>query len=157
MGASNVAGLQSAPLGEVRFIFVVAPHHPLAKVTEPISDTTLREHRAIAVADSARRSNVTMGILAGQDVLTVDNMRAKIHAQLRGLGGGFLPEPMVRPYLEAGHLVERQVARPARNVRLSYQWGGPGHAAPGRALQWWLSQLQSDATRRALLENHHQF
>ena len=157
VGASNVAGLQSAPLGEVRFIFVVAPHHPLAKVPEPISDTTLREHRAIAVADSARRSNVTMGILAGQDVLTVDNMRAKIHAQLRGLGGGFLPEPMVRPYLEAGHLVERQVARPARNVRLSYQWGGPGHAAPGRALQWWLSQLQSDATRRALLENHHQF
>ena len=86
-GASNVAGLQSAPLGDLRFIFVVAPHHPLARAPEPISDATLRTHRLIAVADSALRGNVTIGILAGQDVFTVDNMRAKIQAQLRGLGG----------------------------------------------------------------------
>ena len=156
-GASNVAGLQSAPLGELRFIFVVAPHHPLAKVPEPVSDTQLRAHRLIAVADSARRSNMTLGILPGQDVFTVDNMRAKIQAQLRGLGAGFLPEPMVRPYVQAGHLVARTVARPPRNVRMCYQWGGPGSAAPGRALQWWLGQLQSQATRQALLENHHHF
>lgn len=156
-GASNVAGLQSAPLGELRFIFVVAPHHPLAKVPEPVSDTQLRAHRLIAVADSARRSNMTLGILPGQDVFTVDNMRAKIQAQLRGLGAGFLPEPMVRPYVEAGHLVARAVARPPRTVRMCYQWGGSGSAAPGRALQWWLSQLQSQATRHALLENHHHF
>ena len=156
-GASNVAGLQSAPLGELRFIFVVAPHHPLAKVPEPVSDTQLRAHRLIAVADSARRSNMTLGILPGQDVFTVDNMRAKIQAQLRGLGAGFLPEPMVRPYVQAGHLVARTVARPPRNVRMCYQWGGSGSAAPGRALQWWLSQLQSQATRHALLENHHHF
>ncbi|WP_404298944.1 LysR family transcriptional regulator [Alicycliphilus denitrificans] len=154
---ANVAGLQSAPLGKLNFIFVVAPHHPLAKLPEPLSDSVLRGHRQIAVADSARRGNVTMGILPGQDVFTVDNMRAKIHAQLRGLGAGFLPEPMVRPYVEAGHLVVRKVARPTRNVSMSYQWGGPAASAPGRALQWWLSQLQSQATRRALLENHHHF
>ena len=156
-GASNVAGLQAAPIGELRFIFVVAPHHPLARLPEPISDSQLRAHRLIAVADSARQSQVTMGILPGQDVFTVDNMRAKIQAQLRGLGAGFLPEPMVRPYVQAGHLVARAVARPPRNVRLCYQWGGPGSAAPGRALQWWLEQLQSQATRQALLENHHHF
>ncbi|MHA7600752.1 LysR family transcriptional regulator [Alicycliphilus sp. T452] len=156
-GSANVAGLQSAPLGELRFIFVVAPHHPLARAPEPIDDATLRAHRLIAVADSARRGNVTIGILAGQDVFTVDNMRAKIQAQLRGLGGGFLPEPMVRPYVEAGHLVVREVVRPARTVPMNYQWGGPGATAPGRALQWWLSQLQSPATRLALLENHHHF
>ena len=156
-GASNVAGLQAAPIGELRFIFVVAPHHPLARLPEPISDSQLRAHRLIAVADSARQSQVTMGILPGQDVFTVDNMRAKIQAQLRGLGAGFLPEPMVRPYVQAGHLVARTVARPPRNVRMCYQWGGPGSAAPGRALQWWLGQLQSQATRQALLENHPHF
>ena len=64
---------------------------------------------------------------------------------------------MVRPYVEAGHLVERKVARPARSIRMHYAWGGPGFTAPGRALQWWLSQLQSPTTRRALLENHHHF
>jgi hypothetical protein len=40
---------------------------------------------------------------------------------------------------------------------MCYQWGGSGSSVPGRALQWWLGQLQSQATRQALLENHHHF
>ena len=157
VAGTNVAGLQQEPLGDLLFIYVVAPHHPLATAPEPITDATLLEHRAVAVADSAQRGGMTMGLLGGQDVLTVDTMQAKVQVQLRGLGGGFLPEPMVRPYVEAGHLVERKVARPARSIRMHYAWGGPGFTAPGRALQWWLSQLQSPTTRRALLENHHHF
>ena len=157
VAGTNVAGLQQEPLGDLLFIYVVAPHHPLATAPEPITDATLLEHRAVAVADSAQRGGLTMGLLGGQDVLTVDTMQAKVQVQLRGLGGGFLPEPMVRPYVEAGHLVERKVARPARSIRMHYAWGGPGFTAPGRALQWWLSQLQSPTTRRALLENHHHF
>lgn len=155
--AGNIAGLQQAPLGDVLFQFVVAPHHPLASAPEPLNDAMLREHRVIAVADSAQRGGVTMGILGGQDVLTVDTMQAKVRAQLRGLGGGFLPESMVRPYIDAGRLVARQVARPGRSVRVHYAWGGPGFSSPGRALQWWLTQLQSATTRSALLENHHHF
>ncbi|HCE29420.1 MAG TPA: LysR family transcriptional regulator [Comamonadaceae bacterium] len=157
VAGTNVAGLQQELLGDLLFIYVVAPHHPLATAPEPITDATLLEHRAVAVADSAQRGGLTMGLLGGQDVLTVDTMQAKVQVQLRGLGGGFLPEPMVRPYVEAGHLVERKVARPARSIRMHYAWGGPGFTAPGRALQWWLSQLQSPTTRRALLENHHHF
>lgn len=155
--ASDVAGLQQAPLGDLLFIYVVAPHHPLASMPEPITDAVMLRHRAVAVADSAQRGGMTMGLLGGQDVLTVDTMQAKVQVQLRGLGGGFLPEPMVRPYLEAGRLVAKHVARPERQLRLHYAWGGPGFTAPGRALQWWLQQLQSPATRKALLENHHHF
>ncbi len=155
--STSVPGLQQAPLGDLLFIYVVAPHHPLARAPEPITDATLLEHRAVAVADSAQRDGMTMGLLGGQDVLTVDTMQAKVQVQLRGLGGGFLPEPMVRPYVEAGHLVQRKVARPERSIRTHYAWGGPGFTVPGQALQWWLNQLQSTATRRALLENHHHF
>ena len=155
--ASDVAGLQQAPLGDLLFIYVVAPHHPLASMPEPITDAVMLRHRAVAVADSAQRGGMTMGLLGGQDVLTVDTMQAKVQVQLRGLGGGFLPEPMVRPYLEAGRLVAKRVARPERQLRLHYAWGGPGFTAPGRALQWWLQQLQSPTTRKALLENHHHF
>ena len=155
--ASDVAGLQQAPLGNLLFIYVVAPHHPLASMPEPITDAVMLRHRAVAVADSAQRGGMTMGLLGGQDVLTVDTMQAKVQVQLRGLGGGFLPEPMVRPYLEAGRLVAKRVARPERRLRLHYAWGGPGFTAPGRALQWWLQQLQSPTTRKALLENHHHF
>ncbi|SFD66420.1 LysR family transcriptional regulator [Paracidovorax konjaci] len=157
VNASNAAGLQGAVMGDLLFLFTVAPHHPLATAPEPLTDTVLRQHRAIAVADSAQRGGVTMGLLGGQDVLTVDSMQTKLQAQLRGLGAGFLPEPMVRPYVDAGRLVVREVARPARRVRLHYAWGGAGHAPPGRALQWWLQQLESPATRAALLENHHPF
>jgi len=154
---SNVAGLQQDVLGDTSFIFAVAPHHPLATAPEPIADATLLLHRAIAVADSAQGSGITMGLLGGQDVLTVGSMQAKLQAQLRGLGCGSLPEPMARPYIEAGRLVPRQLARPTQRIRMHYAWNGTLQAQGGRALQWWLAQLRSPATRAALLANHHHF
>jgi len=149
----NAAGVQTATLGELDMVFAVAPHHPLAKAREPIGDEVRQKHRAIAVADSVRRGPAaTYGLLAGQDVLTVPTMRAKLDAQLRGLGGGFVPEPMARPYIERGALVVKKVQRSARISTLSYSWRV--NSAPGRALQWWLAQLESPATRRALLQRH---
>ena len=94
-------------------------------------------------------------LLPGQDVFTVSSMRAKLDAQLRGLGGGFLPEPLARPYLESGRLVRRETQRAGRRaVRMSYAWRNVGTLGPGRALQWWLAQLESVTTRAALLERH---
>ena len=140
------------PLGEMGFVFAVAPHHPLAKVAEPIADATLRRHRAIAVADSVQRGlGQTIGLLGGQEVFTVASMPAKLEAQLRGMGCGFLPEPLVRPYAEAGHLVVRQTERGQRLVRLHYAWRLRDGQQKGRALQWWLQQMESPATRAALL------
>jgi DNA-binding transcriptional LysR family regulator len=147
------AGIQSSVLGEVSFVYAVAPHHPLAAVKGVLKDDLLQKHRAIAVADSVQRGTaITRGLLAGQDVLTVPTMRAKLDAQLRGLGGGFVPEPMARPYLESGRLVVKDVQRSSRLVRLTYAWRSSDSA--GRALQWWLGQLESPKTRRALLEQH---
>jgi DNA-binding transcriptional LysR family regulator len=111
----------------------------------------------VAVSDSAqqRGNALTYGLLAGQDALTVSSMRAKLDAQLRGLGGGFLPEPLARPYLEAGRLVAREIQRGSRRqVRMSYAWRNASALGPGRALQWWLAQLESPATRAALLAGH---
>ena len=73
---------------------------------------------------------------------------------MRGLGAGFLPEPMARPFIETGRLVARKVRRTARIVRPSYAWREPGPLGLGRGLQWWLPQLQSPATRKALLDRH---
>jgi molybdate transport repressor ModE-like protein len=145
--------VHSKRLGELAFVYAVAPHHPLANVEGAIKDEVLQKHRAIAVADSVQRgAPVTLGLLAGQDVLTVGSMRAKLDAQLRGLGGGFLPQPMARPYVETGTLVVKSVQRNARVVPLSHAWRASD--TPGRALQWWLGQLESPATRKALLERH---
>jgi molybdate transport repressor ModE-like protein len=153
----NAVGIQSQVLGDLAFVFAVAPHHPLAALPEPLGDEVLLKHRAVAVADStSRATTLTFGLLPGQDVLTLPSMRAKLQAQLRGLGGGFLPEPMARPYLESGRLVERQVQRASRIARMSYAWRAIPNVQPGRAQQWWLGQLASPATRAALLERHRE-
>ena len=153
--SSSIAGIHAKPLGTVRFVFAVAPHHPLARLEEPLSDATLQLHRAVAVADSVQRgSGVTIGILGGQDVFTVANMTAKLDAQLRGLGAGFLPDFLARPYIEAGHLVAKKTERAQRQARLSYAWRGGSTKSQGRALQWWLQQLEQQVTRTALLAPH---
>ncbi len=153
--ASGV-GIQSQPLGNVAFVFAVAPHHPLAQGDGPLCDADMQKYRAVAVADSVQRGRgLTFGLLSGQDVFTVPTMQAKLEAQLRGLGSGFLPEPMARAHIEAGRLVVRNVARPSRLVHISYAWRATPTAKPGRALQWWLEQLASPVTRKALLERHH--
>ena len=148
-------GVHGKPLGPVSFVYAVAPHHPLAAAPEPLTDEVLLRHRAVAVADSVQRGDgITIGLLGGQDVFTVANMHAKLDAQLRGLGGGFVPQSMACSYVETGRLVVKKTERPQRVVRVSYAWRGAAQRGQGRALQWWLKQLESPATRAALLEQH---
>ena len=98
---------------------------------------------------------VTVNLLAGQDVLTVSSMRAKLEALLRGLGCGYLPEALARAQVEAGRLVQKETARQTPVAQLHYAWRAErGALGLGRALQWWLAQLESPTTRKALLERH---
>ena len=157
VGAEPVrtAGLQHKLLGHVSFVYAVAPHHPLALAPEPLSDDVIQKHRAVAVADSIQRgTGVTYGLLSGQDVFTVPTMQAKLDAQLRGLGGGNLPLSMAKSYLDTGRLVAKKTERPARLVPLHYAWRQGKSSHQGRALQWWLQQLDSPTTREALAEEH---
>ena len=80
-------------------------------------------------------------------------MQEKLAAQLRGLGGGFLPEYLAQPHIDSGRLVEKQMQRPGRPIPMSYAWrrASPGNTE-GRALTWWLRQLDNPLTRKALLE-----
>lgn len=150
---SRAANLQARPLGQIRFVYAVAPHHPLASAREPLSDLDLLKHRGIVVADSVQSgATQSFGLIEGQETFTVASLRTKLDAHLRGLGGGFLPEPIARPYLATGRLVERRVERSTRVATLNYAWRS--NANPGQALAWWLAQLERPITRRALLEQH---
>ena len=107
---------------------------------------------------------LTVNLLPGQDVLTVSSMQLKIEALLRCMGCGFVPEPMVREHLAAGRLIAKPVQRVGRPATLGYAWRTPVANAPGAArkpqlglaLRWWLEQLESPATRSALIERHGQ-
>lgn len=163
MGRETTQGVQMKEIGTMSFVFAVAPHHPLANASGPISDAELVRHRAVAVADSAQRlTPLTVNLLPGQDVLTVSSMQIKLEVQLRCLACGFVPEPLAREHILAGRLVVKEVQRAAQVAQLAYAWRVPGgHAAGasrktslGLGLRWWLEQLESPTTRKALLERH---
>ncbi|WP_457426648.1 LysR family transcriptional regulator [Roseateles sp. P5_E7] len=148
------ANIHCEPSGELEFAFCVAPHHPLANLPEPLTAGQIAEHRIIAVADSARLlAPITVGVLPGQDVLTVPSLATKLEALLRGLGCGSLPAPMVRRHVEAGRLVRKATYEGRRTGQMHYAWRETGQA-PGKALAWWLDRLRSETTRKALLEQH---
>lgn len=158
--SSPPAGIELKPLGEIEFVFAIAPHHPLAAHEGPIGDHELLRHRAVAVADSARRHEpLTVNLLPGQDVFTVATVQAKVEAHLRCLGCGYLAEPIAREHIRAGRLVVKQTQRDNPRPRMHYAWrtaAAPDPKKPpqGLALGWWLQQLDSETTRRALLERH---
>jgi len=147
------ADIQHQALGPVEFVFAVAPHHPLAAAPEPLSEDLRQQHRVVAVADSVPRgSGLSMGLLGGQDVFTVPDMQSKLEAQLRGLGAGFLPLSMALPFIRSGRLVTKAVTQSQRTGETHYAWRNSRKTTPGKALQWWLAQLQSETTQRALLQ-----
>jgi DNA-binding transcriptional LysR family regulator len=152
LDAKVTVGLQRRPLGAVSFVFAVGVGHPLARAGEPLGDDVIRKHRAVALADSVERGGgLTFGMLTGQDVFTVSDMAAKIDAQIRGLGIGFLPRSLAQPYIDSGKLVVKQVERADHEMQFCYAWRDSGKQAQGRALQWWLEQLHTAVSRAALL------
>jgi DNA-binding transcriptional LysR family regulator len=147
--AAASARLSTRPLGPVRFVWCVAPGHPLADAPEPLDAATLAGHRAVALADTSRNlPSRSAGLLAGQETLTVSSLEHKIAMQLAGLGAGWLPEPFVREHLAAGRLVARRAARPAPVETTRYAWR---REARGKALAWWLQRLEVARVRQRLL------
>ncbi len=150
-------GVLTESLGDLPFVFVVAPGHPLSRLETHINDADMLRHRAIAVADSAHRlSPLTVNLLPGQDVLTVSSMADKVAALEHGLGCGYVPEPLAREAVAAGRLLVHKTERPAPIAHLTYAWReaqgtNARKAAGGLALRWWLTQLGHDKTRHALL------
>lgn len=84
-------------------------------------------------------------------MLTPRDVPAKLDAQVRGLGAGFLATCLAKPYIDTGRLVVKRVERTEQQIHVSYAWRKSGKPGQGQALQWWLAQLQSRVTRAALL------
>lgn len=135
------AGYATHLLGQLEFVFAVASHHPLANVQRPLTSEDIIQYRSVAAADSSRNLPPrTSGILSGQDTLTVHDMRAKLEAQLMGLGVGFLPIKMAQKYATLGQLVIKEVVE-TRAAAAYIAWRQSRTADMGKAQQWLLKQL----------------
>ncbi len=133
-------GYVARPIGQMNFVFALAPGHPLAGRPGPLGRSELQDLRAIVVGDSARNTAPrTVGLLLGQDALTVPTMQLKYQFQLAGLGFGFLPEPCARAAIARGQLVEKQVeeGRAPETFYLAWRSGDEG-----AALRWWRERMQ---------------
>lgn len=142
-------GYVSEPMGAIDFVFAVAPTHPLARHEGVLGKSELQTQRAIAVTDSARKLVPrTVGLLFGQDALSVPDMRSKLDFQLAGLGFGFLPRALAQPAIDAGRLVEMRVEepRPAETFHLAWR-----SDEGGEARAWWIERMRRDGVLERLL------
>lgn len=142
-------GYSTRVLGSFQWVFAVAPTHPLAEAPEPIPPQEILKYRSIAAADSSRNLPPrTSGLLTGQDVLTVPDMRMKISFQVAGLGVGYLPAHLAQAQIDAKRLVIKQVLESKTDVQMFIAWRTGNK---GKALRWWLDKLHNAELLKHLL------
>ena len=142
------------PLGEISWIFVVAPHHPLAqnRADLPISEDRLRHYPAINIDDTSRTLTRRIAwLLPGQKEIKVPDISTKLECHLSGLGIGFLPRNLCQRWIDSGHLVSRKVAHARQPSQLSLAWKAAG---VGKVIREIVAQFQrNDAGISGFLEH----
>jgi len=153
IGASGDAPAGGAyavrPLGAIEMLLVAAPFHPLAREPGPVTEAMLLRHRAVAIADTSRQLPPrTVGLLSGQDTLTVGTMEAKVAAHVAGLGVGYLPRWLAEREAFARRLVilQAEAARPPAEIVVAWR-----PASAGKATRWWVGRLEDPLVAASLL------
>ena len=137
-------GYIATQLGNVPFLFVTAPHHPLAIEPEPLSEEIIIKHRAVVAADTSRglKSRTAGTVFKGQRKMTVPTLNLKRNAYLNGLGVGTLPRYMVEEDIREGRLVSKSTEMDLPNPPF---FVAIRKKQKGKALQWFYEKL-SDKT-----------
>ena len=155
IGATNeppsIPSLRWIELGTLDWVFALSPRHPLAKTREALNPEMILRHRAVVVADSARRTADIRGygLQSGQATLAVPSMRAKVHAQCEGLGIGWLPKARVSSLVSSGQLLVKETVEQREPNTLYAAWRG---GEEGRALRWWVEQLKQPRLAKRLVQ-----
>jgi DNA-binding transcriptional LysR family regulator len=141
----GLAGLEQVRVGSVELIPVASPTHPLAKsVSNPPG--AARDHVQLVLTD---RSTLTEGKdfgVIGVRSWRLADLGAKHALLVAGIGWGSMPEPMVRPDLEAGRLKHLELPEWSSGfyaMQAIYRTEAP----PGPAAAWLIERFarQSDA------------
>jgi DNA-binding transcriptional LysR family regulator len=135
----QLPNIVARPIGSLKHVFAVAPGHPLASLPEPLSMTSVVEHRSAVISDTSRAAQPrSVAIEACQTYLAVPSLAAKLAAQCEGLAVGTLPSCIAARAIADGKLVAREVTgmRDTTHCYLAWRDDEAGHA-----LRWWVEQL----------------
>jgi DNA-binding transcriptional LysR family regulator len=97
-------GYLAEPLGQVEFLLVCHPNHPLAHRSEPLDDQSLAEHLQIVIKDTGQATRTDYGWLKAEQRWTVANFHEAIAILNRGLGFCWIPAYLVADLLDNGTL-----------------------------------------------------
>jgi DNA-binding transcriptional LysR family regulator len=137
------------PLGPVEMVFVAAPFHPITREKLPLTAEAIQRHRAVSIADTSQLLPPrTVGLLSGQDVLTVPCLEAKAAAHIAGLGVGFLPRWIAERESAAGRLRILAVDAERAPHEMVIAWR-PGQE--GKALKWFVKRIEDPLVAAELL------
>ncbi|VEB22905.1 LysR family transcriptional regulator [Avibacterium volantium] len=115
--------LDHYPMGELIWVFVASPKHPIRHYHGLLSNDILRQFTAINVADTSIHIRKRKGwLLKGQHEIVVPNLATKLAMHIDGIGVGFLPYFLAKPYLDSGQLIARQVVHPRANSPFCFSW-----------------------------------
>lgn len=128
-----------ALLGELEFVFAVSADHPLADFIGLIEGQHIRQYPYIVVADSSRTlPGRTSGLFDNKQLIRVSSMYSKARAQAAGIGVGFLPIHIAKPFLDDGSLVAKATSLPRPPISVYF---AKEKSTSGKAAQWFWQRL----------------
>ena len=132
-------GIHYHNIGQIEWLFAVAPDHELTKAPLPLTQTLIEQQRFVVARDSSRtQAPQSKRVFSKRPVLSVPSLTAKIQAQCAGLGVGFLPAHQIKTQLAQGVLIALPLADSPTIDSLNMAWKTNNK---GKVLSWFTSQL----------------
>jgi DNA-binding transcriptional LysR family regulator len=141
MGEPPFVGYSLREIDTLDIGFYLAPSHPLASTERVLSTLEVSKYRAVSIQDTSRQlPSRTINLGEWQETTTVGNMDAKLQFLLAGLGVGYLPVCVARPYVEKGLLMAKELDTMPCPQTFYLAW----HTEElGEGLRWWIRQLDN--------------
>ncbi|MBK5142687.1 HTH-type transcriptional activator AllS [Budviciaceae bacterium BWR-B9] len=122
------------PFGDVSWVFVLSPNHPLATKSGVLTDNMLRAYPAINIEDTSLKLTKRVAwLLSGQKEIKVPDLHTKLECHLLGVGVGFLPKNLCQRFIDNGQLITKEVENKRQPSPLSLAWSH--HERMGKAVR----------------------
>jgi DNA-binding transcriptional LysR family regulator len=112
-------------MGSIEWAFLASPQHPLATAQGPLSPELLATFPSICLEDTSREiPRRDTWLLPNQRRLVVPDWQRAINCFVEGLGIGYMPVHLARPFIESGRLIEKTVCHPKTPSPCCVAWHG---------------------------------